>query len=209
MKRPIAPFAVEYKRRPKLSKTSETSLWSGSIGKELKNLLNLGHDDGQISPADKTVVPSSQPQTGSHMTPPGKGGDGQANNKRPGRILETREPAFDSPSVAMTIKKPVAASRSQDGAATPISMITDSILSKMPSRVRPAITREPMRAETDRSDPKPVSPFGPTLPGPARAPSEAVARRRARTKGLDFQDRWKWDLLRSPVNGSRSWGKPP
>lgn len=206
MKRPIAPFAVEYKRRPKLSTTSEPSIWSGSIAKELKSLLQSDQQDDQAALSAGVLPPLAPRQTELRDANEAASNLGHGEIKRPSRILETRQPITEkgsTKSVADGMEASLPCREEKRGQSRKI------VKSRPPegrSHNQPPVVEEQALGMKVASASTPIPTAIPFSTGSNRKLSKLVALRRARMKGLEFQDRWKCDLLRQPRRLRRRLG---
>ena len=203
MKRVIEPFAVEYKRRPKRGKTADTSIWSGSLGDEIKSLMRTSEEAGSPSspsPQQNKAQQTKQAAKAVFSKPKSV----RAGLKPEGRILESRpmpeaEPIAE-PEVALEPDEiiddgmeaePVAAPRRRgrparsrtEPVAEPAGAAPEPVRQPVLPVSRPAVV-ESLAAPTERPAPKAESTKG----------VSRVAQRRARMKGLHFEERWKWNL---------------
>ncbi|WP_153003873.1 hypothetical protein [Aureimonas ureilytica] len=206
MKRPIAPFAVEYKRRPKLNKTSEPSLWSGSIGKGLKSLLQSDQQDDQAALSAGVFPPLAPRKTGLRDTNEAASNLGHGEIKRPSRILETRQPVIEKGSTKAVADGMEASLPFREEKRGQSRKIVKSRPPEGRSHNQPPIVEEQAPEMEAASASTPIPTAMPFSTGSNRKLSRSVALRRARMKGLEFQDRWKCDLLRQPRRLMRRLG---
>ncbi|WP_156418542.1 hypothetical protein [Aureimonas sp. D3] len=196
MKRPIAPFAVEYKRRSKLNKTSEPSLWSGAIGKELKSLLQSDQQDDQPALSAGVLPPLAPRQRELRDTNEATGNLGEGEIKRPSRILETRQPITENGSTKSVADGMEASLPYRKEERVQSGKVIESRPPEGRLHNQPPIVQEQAPETMAASASTPIPSAMPFSTGSNRKLSKSVALRRARMKGLEFQDRWKCDLLR-------------
>ncbi|KTR04301.1 hypothetical protein NS365_15605 [Aureimonas ureilytica] len=200
MKRVIEPFAVEYKRRPKRGKTAETSIWSGSLGDEIKSLMRVNEE------AEPTSPPPADGNKSAAKALFSKPKSVRSGHKPEGRILESRaapeaERSTQPEPDALEAGEPVEDDWERERAPAP----------RLRAK-RPESRTEPF-AKPAQAEPEPVAERVPpianpagvaSVPAPADKPAprarsskglSRVAERRARMKGLNLEDRWKWNLI--------------
>ena len=200
MKRVIEPFAVEYKRRPKRGKTAETSIWSGSLGDEIKSLMRVNEE------AEPTSPPSANRNKSAAKALFSKPSSARSGQKPEGRILESRpvpeaEHSADPEPEALEAGEPV-----EDGWESEHAPAPRPSTKRVKSRTEPFA--KPLQAAPEPALERALSIANPagvaSVPAPADKPAprarsskglSRVAERRARMKGLNLQDRWKWNLI--------------
>lgn len=202
MKRVIEPFAVEYKRRPKRGKTAETSIWSGSLGDEIKSLMRVNEE------AEPTSPPPADGNKSAAKALFSKPKSVRSGHKPEGRILESR-PAPEAERPAQLDSAPDAL---EAGELFEDDWERERASAPRLRAKRPESRTEPF-AKPAQAEPEPVAervppianPAGVTsVPAPADKPAprarsskglSRVSERRARMKGLNLEDRWKWNLI--------------
>ncbi|ALN75319.1 hypothetical protein [Aureimonas sp. AU20] len=190
MKRTIGPFAVEHKRRSKLNKAASTSIWTGALSDEMKDLLraNAGAE-------------TDEPAASADVAPRPRKGGGEAKGRSP-RILETR--------ILQAREESLPATEIEETSEPELPVRTKA---RKPRKVERTDAPEPVHApppvSIDEAEPdafewdEPAEASAalvqetPRLPidAPARRMQSRVAQRRARMKDLPFEQRWKWNLI--------------
>lgn len=195
MKRLIGPFAVEYKRRSKLTKPAANSLWGGALDGELKDLLRSEAAQAEAA-AEPAPAKPAKPRAAETQT------RGRAKTPRSGRILETREePAAIASEEPETYETPEAdepprRTRAKRARAEDALARAEAAPAPEPA-VMPADLTEASEPEADEAETVSAAPVAPRAPGKpvSLAPSSYGARRREQTKRVDFAERWKWNLV--------------
>ncbi len=180
MKRPPKAFVVEHKRRSRPSTATPPSIWTGTAGRQMRELALAGER------AEASANPTAEPSHASEIETVSQSG-------LRGRILEARvEPRAPS----LDVEPGEAIDRSVVSAASELDTASD-----VDAPGSPKVSKAATVAPRDRRD-EMVMPLSSPVTAIAKAPTTRSTptapgwreRRLALRRKLPLQDRWKWDL---------------